>query len=81
MPGMSSVVRVWAAVLARLGCVGCMTPRPVFVLLGAVTLGCGLACGAEEGFRFCCRRDPIGMAVFLLRGFPFGIINENESRR
>ena len=63
MPGMSSVVRVWAAVLARLGCVGCVIPRPVVVLLG------------------CCRRAPIGVDVFLLRSFPFGIINENESRR
>ena len=63
MPGMSSVVRVWAAVLARLGCVGCVMPRPVVVLLG------------------CCRRAPVGMAVFLLCGFPFGIINENESGR
>ena len=63
MPGMSSVVRVWAAVLARLGCVGCVTPRPVVVLLG------------------CCRRAPVGVAVFLLRGFPFGIVNENESGR
>ena len=81
MPGISFVVRVWAAVLARLGCVGCVTPRLVVVLLGLVTLGCGFAGGAEDGFHFCCRRTLIGLAVFLLRSLPFGIINENESRR
>ena len=80
MPGISSVVRVLAAVLGCLDCVDGMTLHLVVVLLlvvGVVTLCCVLAGGAEVGFYSASVADALRLAVAVsLRDdfFLFGIL-------